>query len=65
MSQNQKIISYLTPPGRTITTFQAFIKFRITRLASRMNEIKKTHSIHKELVWDKKNKIHYIKYSLL
>jgi hypothetical protein len=63
MSQNQILISYLTPPGRTITTYQAFIKFGITRLASRMNEIKKTRSVRKELVCNKKTKVHYIKYS--
>lgn len=65
MSHRQLIITYLTQPGRTITSWQAITKWGCTRLASRITEIKKTHSIRTELIWDKKKKIHYAKYSLL
>ena len=64
MSHRELILKWLTPPGRTLTSWQAIQKWRCTRLASRITEIKKTHSIRTELVWDKKNKVHYAKYSL-
>jgi hypothetical protein len=64
MSQNQKIIVWLTPYGRTLTSWQAIKKWRCTRLASRINEIKDTHPIKTEIIYDKKKKICYAIYSL-
>lgn len=39
------IDQYLTPPGRKIDTYQAFVKFRITRLAQIMRRLKKEGKI--------------------
>jgi len=66
MSHREQILKFLTPPGRTLTSWQAIQKWRCTRLSARVDEINKskTHHIHSELIWDKKNKVHYSKYSL-
>lgn len=48
-SQTQKIKDYLLK-GKTLTALQALKKFGCLRLASRINELRETHTIVKEWV---------------
>ena len=51
MTQNEQIVKWLTPPGRTITPLQALRKFNCWALSSRASDIKKKgYPIESELV---------------
>lgn len=66
MSQEQAILNYLKPPGRTITPMIALRKFGCWALSSRVARLNKSRRIIKsELVTDKKTKKVYAKYSLI
>jgi hypothetical protein len=65
MSQNEMIIQYLKPPGRTLTRLSCFKKFGFMTLNSRASDIKKKgYPIQSELVRDKKTGKTYAKYFL-
>lgn len=66
MTQNQAILNWLKPMGRTISPMQALKKFNCWSLSSRISDLKKQgHRIKSELVTDKKTKKQYARYSLL
>lgn len=66
MSQNEAILNYLKPPGRTLTPMRALRLFNCWALSSRIAELNKPRRIIKsELVYDKKTKKTYAKYSLM
>lgn len=51
MSQRLEILRHLSKPGRSITTMEAFERFRCTRLAARVAELKhQGHPIKTEMV---------------
>lgn len=63
MTQTEKIMKWLRPPGRSITSLQAVLKFRIMRLSERIRELeRKGVLIRKESV--KNDGVRYVKYSI-
>jgi Helix-turn-helix domain len=63
MTQNEMLIRWLTPTGRSITPMQALRKFNCWSLSSRTSEIKKKgYPIQSELIRDKKTGKTYAKY---
>jgi hypothetical protein len=58
-----KILNYLLQ-GNSITSIEAFVKFKATRLAAIIYELRKQHKIHTEMIHDKENKCRYAKYHL-
>ncbi len=58
-----KIKDYLLH-GNSITSYEAFIKFKATRLAAIIHRLRKTYKIHTEMIKDKENKCMYAKYHL-
>ncbi len=66
MTQTEAILKYLSPPGRTITPMQALRLFDCWSLSSRIAELNAKRKIIKsELVYDKRKKKTYAKYSML
>ncbi len=65
MSQNDHIISYLLPPGRTIDPLKALRLFKCWSLSSRISDLRKRgYKIKSELVTNKKTGKYYAKYFL-
>ena len=63
MSQEQKIINWLLPPGRKIDPLKALKKFNCFRLASRMYAIRELgYPVKSEIVRNKKTGKHYSRY---
>lgn len=65
MSHTKQILNYLLPPGRSIDSMKALKLFGCFRLSARIYDINKMgYNIKPEMVYDKKTKKHYAKYSL-
>lgn len=66
MTQCERIVEYINNNG-SITTHEAFTKLGITRLASRINDLKKSGYIIKGVTEYGKNRfgeaVHYKRYS--
>lgn len=66
MSQEEQILNWLRPPGRTITPMLALRLFDCWSLSSRVARINKPRRIIKsELIYDKRKKKTYAKYSMI
>lgn len=64
LSQNEKVKRHLEK-YKSITTFQAFVKYRITRLNARIFNLRDSGmDIRAKRIEDKKNGTHYNKYYL-
>jgi len=67
LTQNQKIMQHLRKYG-SITTMEAFMRFGITRLPSRIHELRKAgNTISGTTVYDKNrfwDNVHYTRYTL-
>jgi len=63
LPQKEKVLNHLRKKG-TITTFQAFTLYGITRLPARISELRRDFSIYSETVVKKSNgrTIHFSKY---
>ena len=62
MTQKQKLISHFKNGGK-ITSFEAYLNFGITQLATRIKELEEAHNLELNRVWITKNKKRFIQYS--
>lgn len=64
MSQTQRLLNYLSHPGRSVTSMQCFKMFGITSLHRRLHDMKKLgHPSRGE--WVERNGKHFKKYFLV